>query len=165
MLTQNWLDYLPLWAIFVITVLIVLIAIEGGFRLAVLRKQQSGKLVDVPISSVIGGTLGLLAFLLAFTFGMAASRFETRRQLLLDEVNAVGTCYLRAGLVPDSECQQIRKRLREYVHQRVEVVKQPQTISKFLLRSDEILDELWLQRWSWRKMTAAPRCTPCSSIH
>ena len=99
MLTKNWLDYLPLWALLPVTVLLVLAAIEGGFRLAASRKQPTDTGNDAPIGSVIGGTLGLLAFLLAFTFEMAASRFETRRELLLDEVNAISTCYLRAALV------------------------------------------------------------------
>lgn len=145
MLTKTWLDYIPLWAQFAVTVLLVLAVLEGGYRLALFRKRQSGKGIDAPIGSVIGGTLGLLGFLLAFTFGMAASRFETRRELLLDEVNAIGTCYLRAGLVPDTERVEIRRRLREYVHLRAEVVKQPQTLPQVIARSEELKDELWLQ--------------------
>ena len=113
MLTKSWLDVIPLWALFAVTVLLVLASIEGGHRLAVFRKRRLAKEVDTPINSVIGGTLGLLALLMAFTFGMSASRFDTRRQLLLDEVNAISTCYLRAGLVPDYERVEIRKRLRE----------------------------------------------------
>ncbi len=103
MLAKTWIEYLPLWALFAATVLLVLGAIEGGYRLAVFRTRQSDKGIDAPIGSVIGGILGLLAFLLAFTFGIAASRFDTRRELLLNEVNAIGTCYLRADLVPDPE--------------------------------------------------------------
>ena len=76
MLTMTWLEYLPLWALLPITVLLVLAAIEGGYRLAVFRKRPIEKASDAPIGSVIGSTLGLLAFLLAFTFDMAASRFE-----------------------------------------------------------------------------------------
>ena len=145
MLTKTWLDYIPLWVLFTVTVLLVLAAIEGGYRLAVFRKRQSDKEIDAPIGSVVGGILGLLAFLLAFTFGMAATRFDTRRQLLLDEVNAIGTCYLRADLVPDPERVEIRQRLREYVHLRAEVIKQPQTLPKILARSEALQDELWSQ--------------------
>ncbi len=79
---------------------------------------------------MIGGILGLLGFLLAFTFGLAASRFDTRRELLLNEVNAIGTCYLRAGLVPDYERVETRKLLQEYVHLRAEAaaVTAPHTL-------------------------------------
>ena len=145
MLTKTWLDYIPLWALFAATVLLVLAAIEGGYRLAICRKPQSDKGIDAPIGSVIGGTLGLLAFLLAFTFGMAATRFDTRRELLLNEVNAIGTCYLRAGLVPDYERVETRKLLREYVHLRAEAVKQPQSLPQVLARSEALHDELWSQ--------------------
>ncbi len=145
MLTHSWLDYLPLWAILPITVMLVFAAIEGGFRLAVVRKRPSDHENDAPIGSVIGGTLGLLAFLLAFTFGMAASRYETRRELLLDEVNAIETCYLRAGLVPDPERLEIRQRLREYVHLRAEVIKQPHSLPQVITRSQWLHDEMWSQ--------------------
>jgi len=49
---------------------------------------------------MIAAILGLLAFRLAFTFGVAASRFDTRRELVLDEANAIGTTFLRAALLP-----------------------------------------------------------------
>ncbi|MCE9604923.1 MAG: hypothetical protein K8U03_08485 [Planctomycetia bacterium] len=142
---QSVIEILPLWALFVGTVLLVLAAIEAGYRLALFRKQASDHTSDAPIGSVIGGTLGLLAFLLAFTFEMAASRFETRRELLLDEVNAIGTCYLRAELVPESERTRIRELLREYVHLRANALKQPQTLPQAISRSSELLDELWGQ--------------------
>lgn len=143
MLTKTWLEYIPLWVLFVATVLLVLAAIEGGYRLAVFRKRQSDQEIGVPIGSVIGGILGLLGFLLAFTFGMAASRFDTRRELLLDEANTIGTCYLRAGLVPAPERVEVRQRLREYVHLRAEVAKQPQSLPQVLGRSEVLQDELW----------------------
>ena len=145
MLTKTWLDYIPLWALFAATVLLVIAAIEGVYRLAVFRKRQSEKGIDAPIGSVIGGTLGLLAFLLAFTFGMAASRFDARRELLLNEVNTIGTCYLRAGLVPDYERVETRKLLREYVHLRAELSKQPQSLPQTLARSETLHDKLWSQ--------------------
>jgi len=145
MLTWTWLEHLPLWLLVAITITLVLSAIEAGYRLARFRMRTSDKDDDAPISSVIGGTLGLLAFLLAFTFGMAASRFETRRELLLDEVNAIATCYLRAGLVPDPERLEIRQRLREYVHIRADVLKQDQPLSQVVARSETLHGELWSQ--------------------
>ncbi len=145
MLAKSWLDDIPLWVLFLVTVFLVLVAIEIGYYIAVFRKRQSEKSPDAPISSVIGSTLGLLAFLLAFTFGMAASRFDTRRELLLDEVNAIETCYLRAALVPDPERLEIRRRLQEYVHLRAELVMQPQTLPQMVARSESLQNELWSQ--------------------
>ena len=145
MLTKTWLDYLPLWALLPATVLLVLAAVEAGYRVAIFRKRRSDNAIDAPISSVIGGTLGLLAFLLAFTFGMAGTRFEKRKELLLDEVNAIGTCYLRAGMVPDSERLETRRRLREYVHLRAELARNLDALPQALVRMETLLDELWLQ--------------------
>jgi hypothetical protein len=112
-------------ALFAITLLVVLLSVEVGWWLGRLRSKRGATIVDAPASSVIGGTLGLLAFLLAITFSMSASRFETSRQVLIDEVNAIGTCYLRADLVPESERREIQKRLREYAHLRADVAKDP----------------------------------------
>ncbi len=145
MLTRNWLDYFPPWMLLTVTVLLMLSAFFGGYRLAVLWRRESNKDLDAPNDVVIGGTLGLLALLMAFTFGMAASRFDTRRQLLLDEVNAIGTAYLRAGLVPDPESLEIRTRLREYVRIRADVAKQPENLPAIIARSEALHDELWSQ--------------------
>jgi hypothetical protein len=70
---------------------------------------------------LVGATLGLLAFILAFTFGLAAARFDTRRQVVLDEADAIGTTYLRAGMLPERR-EEIRTLLRNYVNTRLEAV-------------------------------------------
>jgi hypothetical protein len=71
---------------------------------------------------MVGATLGLLAFILAFTFGLAAARFGARREALLDEANAIGTTYSRAGMLPDRG-EEVRRLLRDYVAARLEAVQ------------------------------------------
>ena len=71
---------------------------------------------------MVGAMLGLLAFILAFTFGLVAARFDTRRQVLLDEANAIGTTYLRAGMLPE-QGEKIRALLRDYVSVRLNAVR------------------------------------------
>jgi hypothetical protein len=88
--------------------------------------------------------LGLLAFLLAFTFGMAASRYELRRELVLDEANAIGTVFSRAALVPDPHRTEIRTLLRDYVDTRLENVESG-TAGPDLARSEELQTRLWAQ--------------------
>jgi hypothetical protein len=92
---------------------------------------------------MVGATLGLLAFILAFTFGLAAARFDTRRQVLLNEANAIGTTYLRAGMLPD-RAQQIRGLLRDYVGTRLEAV-QSGKVAEGVRRSEEIQQQVWLE--------------------
>jgi len=68
---------------------------------------------------MVAAELGLLAFLLAFTFGIGASRFEMRRQILIDEANAIGTTYLRAAMLPTPQREDARRLLKEYVDVRI----------------------------------------------
>ena len=84
----------------------------------------------------------LLAFMLAFTFGLAASRFDVRRGLVIDEANAIGTTYLRAGLLPEPHRSDVRSLLREYVDVRLEAV-QPGKLSQSIGRSEELHARLW----------------------
>ena len=52
------------------------------------------------VSTLEGAILGLLALMIGFTFAMALSRFEARRDAVLNEANAIGTTALRARLLP-----------------------------------------------------------------
>jgi hypothetical protein len=77
------------------------------------------KYVDDTINPIEGSLLGLLALLLAFTFGMSASRYETRRAVMLSEANNIGTVILRCDLYPDSTRNKLRSYLKEYVDARI----------------------------------------------
>ncbi len=114
------LDVIPLWGIILITVAVILLSIECGFRLGQFRRRGSELEDKPPVGEMVAATLALLAFMLAFTFGMAASRFEVRRGLVIDEANAIGTTYLRAGLLPEPYREEVRKLLRECVSVRLD---------------------------------------------
>jgi hypothetical protein len=90
---------------------------------------------------MVGATLGLLAFMLAFTFGMAASRFDTRKQLVLDEANAIGTTYLRTAMLPEQR-DDVRALLRSYVDARLDAVRSGR-VAEAIQRSEEIQGQLW----------------------
>jgi hypothetical protein len=134
------LDILPLWALLAIVLLLVLVSVEGGYRLGkrVGRPEQEK---DAPLNEMIGATLALLALLLAFTFSLAASRYDTRRQLLLDEANAIGTTWLRAALLPEGGSE-IRSLLRQYVDVRLEVAS-THDLARNIRRSEELQAQLW----------------------
>jgi hypothetical protein len=84
---------------------------------------------------MVTATLGLLAFILAFTFGLAATRYDTKRQLLIDEANAVGTTYLRAAILPERG-EEIRALLRDYVDARIQAV-QPGKLAQNIRRAED----------------------------
>jgi hypothetical protein len=90
---------------------------------------------------MVGATLGLLAFILAFTFGLASSRFDNRRQLLLDEANALGTTYLRAGMLPEWG-EEVRRLLRDYIGHRLDAVRSGD-VTEGIRRSENIQQQVW----------------------
>jgi len=136
------LDLLPIWGVFLATVAVVLLAVEGGFRLGQYRRRRSEQEDKPPVGEMVAATLALLAFMLAFTFGLAASRFDVRRGLVIDDANAIGTTYLRAGLLPEPHRSDVRSLLREYVDVRLEAV-QPGKLSRSIGRSEELHARLW----------------------
>jgi hypothetical protein len=140
----NPFDYLPLWALFATTVGVVFFSVEAGFRLGKHRSRDPDHEPETPVVSIAGATLGLLAFMLVFTFGMAESRYEARRLLVIDEANAIGTTYLRAGFLPEPQRTKIRGLLREYTKVRVEGVKSGK-IAAAIARSEELQDRLWTE--------------------
>ena len=135
------LDTLPLWGLFLAIVALVLAAIEGGHRLGTYRHSRPGREKEAPVGSMVGAMLGLLAFMLAFTFGMAASRFDTRKGLVLEEANAIGTTYLRTAMLPERR-DEIRVLLRSYVDNRLEAVRSGR-VSNEILKSEDIQGQLW----------------------
>ena len=68
---------------------------------------------------VQGTALTLLGLLIGFTFSMAMSRYEQRKNYEEAEANAIGTEYVRAGLLPDADAIRVRNLLRKYLEQRV----------------------------------------------
>jgi hypothetical protein len=134
------LDIVPLWGVFVATSILVIVAIEGGYRLGRHRRRSEEK--EAPVGSMVGAMLGLLAFLLAFTFGLAASRFDDRRHVVLDEANAIGTTYLRAAMLPEPLGKEVRGLLREYVDVRLEAID-PAKTEQAIARSEQLHNELW----------------------
>ena len=92
---------------------------------------------------LLSATLGLLAFLLAFTFGLAASRFDARREVLQEEVNAIGTAYLRASFLPDNQGPEVRALLREYVDLRLAATQPNSPMAEVLQKSEALHEKLW----------------------
>lgn len=128
---------------FIIPLLVVLIPIFIGQQYGSYRKKRSENLQDAPVGSVVGAAFGLLAFMLAFTFQIAANKYDARKQLLLQEVTDIRTTYLRAGLIPEPFRSDTKKLLVEYVDLRVEISRDITKLDSALYRSQQILKTLW----------------------
>src|SRR5271170_5954779 len=99
---------------------LMLMATEVGFRLGRKLETRTPENVKSQISTVEAAILGILALLLGFTVSMAVFRFETRKQLVLEEADAIGTSSLRAQLLPAPAGPEIQSLLRQYVSVRVQ---------------------------------------------
>jgi hypothetical protein len=142
MSSDFWLEQIPLWGICAATIVIALLSFEAGFQVGRHRSHSPEHESETPISAMVAAMLGLLAFMLAFTFGMAESRFDARRQAILDEANAIGTTYLRAELIPEPHRTNVRKLLHEYLDVRVKGI-QTLNIEQTIVRSEELQSQLW----------------------
>jgi len=137
------LDPLPLWTLWLGTIALVFICVEVGYRLA-RHAKRSEEEKEAPVGAMVGATLGLLAFMLAFTFGLASSRFDDRRLVVLDESNAIGTTYLRGAMLAEPMRTESRNLLREYVDVRLEST-QPGKVDEAVAKSEKLQDRLWTQ--------------------
>jgi hypothetical protein len=159
------LDFIPVWQLFLTTVAVILLSVEAGFRLGRHRRRHSDHEEESSVGSMAGAALGLLAFLLAFTFGMAASQYENRKRLVLEEANAIGTTYLRSEMLPEPHRTEIRKLLREYVDARTKVVKLPKKKEELVKALQQVLDRSeQLQTLIWSQAVALGKMNPDSIV-
>lgn len=141
---QYVLRSMPLWSLIILIIAVIFVSFEIGFQFGKVKSSQPQHPSHTPINAISAAVLGLLAFMLAFTFSLAASRFEARRMLVLEESNAIGTTYLRANYLPEPQRTEIRKLLRAYVDVRLLATK-PEQIEEALKKSDELQKQLWAQ--------------------
>jgi hypothetical protein len=127
---------------------VLMLAVEIGFW----TKKAGGKggpdgIERGDIAFIIGGVMTLLALLLGFTYSMSAGRYEQRRQLVIEEANAIGTTYLRAKTLPEPRSSEIQELLRQYTALRVEVTSAidpgPEKIREWDSRAKELHGRLW----------------------
>ena len=144
-MSGSLLDPLPLWLIFTLTMLLVVLAVEAGSRIGIARARKSEKERNAPIDAMVGSTLGLLAFMLAFTFGMANTRNDARKQFVVDEAVAIRAADLRAQLLPDPYRHDIRALLLQYVDVRLAGALDPRRTKQAIERSEKLHELLWLR--------------------
>ena len=143
------------WLLFIISSVILFLATEVGFRVGHIRRSTADESTKSQITAFQGTILGLLALLLAFTISMALSRIEMRKQMAVEEANAIGTAYLRAQLLPEPEKTEIAGLLRQYVDVRLEVVRTG-NLQNGITKSEKLHDLLWLQAVAVGKKAPQP---------
>jgi hypothetical protein len=100
------------------------------------------------LTTLESAMLGLLALMIAFTFSMALSRFEARRDAVLNEANSIGTTALRARLLSEPNRTETLKLLQEYVQIRLDIVQSGTSLVERMAavdRSNALQQALWQQ--------------------
>ncbi len=136
------LDVIPLWCFFLMTMIIGMLSVEAGYRTGKSRHASSPDEKDAPVAAMVASILGLLAFMLAFTFSMAATRFDARRQAVLQEANALGTTWLRARLLSEPQRSELTELLRRYTELRVQKIEAGR-INELIAESEKLHEQLW----------------------
>lgn len=97
------MEAIPLWTLFVATTMLVIGMLELGYRIGRRTHRRSPQEKESPVGAFAAAMLGLSAFMLGFTFNIAAERYQARKEKVRDEVTAIQTAYLRSEFLPDPE--------------------------------------------------------------
>jgi hypothetical protein len=104
--------------LFVVTFLLLWLAAWSGMAIRS-RLHELPENVRADYGTIIGATLTLLGLLIGFTFSMATTRYDLRKNLEEEEANAIGTEYVRVDFLPAGSASQLRALLRQYTDLRI----------------------------------------------
>ena len=111
---------------------------------------------------ILSATLTLLGLLIGFTFSMAISRYNQRKNYEQEEANAIGTEYVRADLLPSADAAKVRALLRSYTDQRILFYEtgDRQKLLEIKANTARLQSELW----SAVRAPAATQATPVVAL-
>jgi uncharacterized membrane protein len=136
------------WVVLFSLVLFVamLACLEGGFRLGHRDAANAPERAHEGIGVIEAAVFALVGLLLGFSFAGGTSRLDNRRQLIVDEANAIGTAYLRVDLLTASDQPEMRRLFRDYVDARLVVygnLSDAQATERAVHRVEQIQAEIW----------------------
>ena len=137
----------------------MLLLLDIGRRVGVRRLASDPEGARTGTGTVDGAVFALLGLLIAFTFSGAASRFDARRALIVEEANNIGTAYLRLDLLPASAQPALRDSFRRYVESRLEVYRKLpdlEAVKVELARSTQLQGDIWSQAVAAGRLEGAP---------
>lgn len=148
---------------------LLLVVSFAGFLLAALLGVVAQK-VWSPVRAgdqneltiVQSAALTLLGLIVGFSFSMAVSRYDQRKNLEEAEANAIGTEYLRANLTPESSAPNARGLLKRYLDQRIlfYVTADPARLQQIRAETDKLAADLW----TLARADASAQPTPVAAL-
>lgn len=146
-MSTQLLDPLPEWLLYLLLLFLFWATLELGYKLGDSR-QRATEYVDEGRSAqagiVLGALLTVTSLMLAFTFSMAGGQFNARRELVIEDVNAIGTAFLRAEQLPQPQRNRSRRLWVAYVHGRDTLFNdsEPGALKKALEQQRMLWDEV-----------------------
>ena len=124
------------------------------------RKLEEDEREDFNL--VIAATLTLLGLIIGFSFSMAVSRYDLRKNYEEAEANAIGTEFVRADLLPAVDAEKVRLLLRQYLDERVMFYRTRD--SRELQQINVVTSQLQTDLWNTVKSPAEAKPTPVVAL-
>jgi hypothetical protein len=137
----------------------ILVLLEIGRRISNARLASDPEGARAGVGGVVGSVFALLGLLIAFTFSGAASRFDARRQLIVEETNAIGTAWLRLDLLTENDQPALRELFRQYIDSRLETYRKLPDIKAAeaeQTRSAQLQQQIWQQAITASRNSGSP---------
>lgn len=131
-------------ALFPTSLFVLWLSVQVGALIRRMRPLPEDERGDFAL--VVSASLTLLALIIGFTFSMAVSRYDQRKNYEEEEANAIGTEYVRADLLPASDGAKIRDLLEQYLEQRVlfYTSHDPHQLAQIDSKTSKLHTEMWI---------------------
>jgi hypothetical protein len=139
------MDAIPLVILFAATVIVLAIAIELGYRAGNTHPEDKKKDKEKITTYNVAAILGLLTFILVFSFGIVYSRYDSKKGLVREEANLIRTAWLRADFLPQEDRSKTEELLKRYIDIRLEAtsINDRAKMEEILNESDLIQHQIW----------------------
>ncbi|MFZ0796016.1 MAG: hypothetical protein WAM65_19785, partial [Candidatus Korobacteraceae bacterium] len=129
---------------FLFALVLLWLSAQGGISLRRLRVLKDDERDD--FNTVQAATLTLLGLIIGFSFSMAISRYDQRKNYEEAEANAIGTEYVRAGLLPAADAATVRGQLRKYLALRISYyhTRNEPELQHIDANTAQLQNEMWL---------------------
>jgi len=154
------LEFLDVRLIALVCAILIWLAVEVGFQYGRRRKESTAD--DAPLGATLAAAFGVVALLLGFSFQIAVNRYDVRREVVVDEANAIGTTILRTRLFDEATGTRMRIMLHGYVDARIEFSKAGVDASE---RASAAARSSLLQHDLWRQAMSAVARNPHSTLY
>jgi len=136
------------WALAISLLLFLgmLVCLDAGYRLGTPHEDADRELTHEGVGAIEAAVFALLGLLLGFSFAGATSRLDTKRTLVVEEANAIGTAYLRLDLLPPDHQLAMRALFRNYLDARLGFYQKLPDLAaaqQELVRAEKLQKDIW----------------------